>query len=443
MVSSISVREIPFWTNSIRPRFRGLRDYANNVWVEMILTAFGFASGILVARWLGPAGRGQLAAAMLWPGVIGILISLGLQHAFVYAIGVGWAMPERLHRLGLKFTILVAVPTMIVYWLICPWILGRQFPDGRWIPGVFALYIPLAVYAGFLLPIYQGSGDFKRWNIARLFRSGGWTLAVAILALTGSMNVLGLLITSILILLVLCVYLYCNLGTLAGRNKGEGTAPTSLIFRYGFAIYLSGLAYTINQQLDQLMLSIWVTPADLGQYAAAVTLAGAILIIPSAIGSIGFSKVARANEEPVEQRRHVKFAFTWSASLLLPAGLGVAILAPWITKTLYGSAYVETAELLRILAPASVALGMGMILADILRGLGKPMYATYGAITGAAITLVGLPLTLQRFGIWGAAWVSFIAYTAMMLVQCSLLWRQMSKPSFQQEAKSVRASKAI
>jgi O-antigen/teichoic acid export membrane protein len=391
----------------------------------MILTGLGFISGIFVARWLGPTGRGQLAAAMLWPGVIGILISLGLQHAFVYAVGVGWAKPDRLQRLALKYTLLVAVPAMIVYWLVCPWILGKQFPTERWIPGVFSVYIPLAVYAGFLLPIYQGSGDFKRWNIARLFRSGVWTLGAVLLVIGASLTVLNLLIVQLFILLVVCVYLYSKLGSLAGRNRGDGAAPTRLIFKYGFAIYLSGLAYTVNQQLDQLMLSVWVTPSDLGQYAAAATLAGAILVIPSAIGPIGFSKVARASDEPGEQRRHVKFAFVWSALLLVPGAAGVALLAPWITTLLYGHAYSQTADLLRILAPASICLGMGMILADILRGMGKPMCATYGAVAGAVVTLVGLPLTLQRFGIWGAAWVSLAAYTAMMLVQCYFLWRLM------------------
>lgn len=425
MVINISLRENLVWTNRIRPRFRGLRDYANNVWIEVILTGLGFVSGIFVARWLGPTGRGQLAAAMLWPGVIGILISLGLQHAFVYAVGVGWAKPERLQRLALKFTLLVAVPAMVIYWWVCPWILGKQFPNENWIPGIFSLYIPLAVYAGFLLPIYQGSGDFKRWNIARVFRSGGWTLAVLVFAFLAWLTVLNLLIIQLLILAVLCVYLYSRLGYLEGRNKGEGTEPLRLIFKYGFAIYLSGLAYTVNQQLDQLLLSIWVTSSDLGQYAAAVTLAGGILVIPSAMGPIGFSKVARASDDPSEQRRHVRIAFAWSAALLLPAGLLVAILAPWVTKILYGEAYGHTAELLRVLAPAAISLGMGMILADVLRGMGKPMYATYGAIAGAAITIVGLALTLQRFGTRGAAWVSFTAYTAMMLIQCYFLWKLM------------------
>src|SRR5882724_6513686 len=218
MVTNISLRETPVWTNRIRPRFRGLRDYANNVWIEMLLTGLGFVSGIFVARWLGPTGRGQLAAAILWPAVIGILISLGLQHAFVYAVGVGWARPDRLQRLGLKFTLLVALPAMVVYWWVCPSILGKQFPNEQWIPGIFSLYIPLAVYSGFLLPIYQGSGDFTRWNIARVFRSGGWTLAVVVLAWLAWLTVLNLLIIQLLILAVLSVYLYSRLGYLEGRN---------------------------------------------------------------------------------------------------------------------------------------------------------------------------------------------------------------------------------
>jgi O-antigen/teichoic acid export membrane protein len=422
-VEAVSSLGIPIWSKTIRPRLRGLRDYANNVWVEMLLTGLGFASGILVARLLGPTGRGQLAAAMLWPGVIGILISLGLQHAFVYSVGVGWAKPDRLQRLGLKFTLLVGLPAMVIYWWVCPWILGKQFPNESWIPGVFALYIPLAVYAGFLLPIYQGSGDFTRWNIARVFRSGAWTLAVVGLALLAGLTVLSLLIVQLLILVALCVYLYSKLGSLAGRNKGEGAAPLKLIFKYGFAIYLSGLAYTVNQQLDQLLLSIWVTPSDLGQYAAAATLAGAILVIPTAVGPIGFSKVARARDEPSEQRRHVRFAFLWTAIFLVPAGLTLMILAPWVTDVLYGPAYVQTAQLLRVLAPASISFGMAMVLADILRGLGKPMYGTYGAVAGAAITIIGLAWILGRFGTRGAAWVSFIAYTAMMVIQCWFLWR--------------------
>jgi O-antigen/teichoic acid export membrane protein len=316
---------------------------------------------------------------------------------------------------------------MFIYWLICPWLLGKQFPNQGWVPGIFALYIPLAIYSGLLFPIYQGSGDFTRWNIGRLFRSGAWTLAVLVLAIGASLTVLNLLLVQIVVLIILCIYLYSKLGQLKGRNKGDGSAPLSRIFKYGFAVYFSGLAYTVNQQLDQLLLSIWVIPADLGQYGAAATLSGALLVIPAAVGPIGFSKIARATGEEAEQRRHVHLAVMCTALLLVPAGLLLMIAAPLVTNILFGSAYVQTAQLLRILAPASIFLGTSVMLADVLRGMGKPMYGTYGAIAGAVITIVGLSVSLRRFGIWGAAWVSFTAYTAMMLIQCWFLWRCMSR----------------
>jgi ABC-type Fe3+ transport system permease subunit len=125
---------------------------------------------------------------------------------------------------------------MFTYWLVCPSILGRDFPDQSWVPRIFALYIPLSVYLGFLLPIYQGSGDFTRWNVARVFRSGAWTVAVAGLALVAWLTVLNLLIVQILILGVLCAYLYSRLGYLKGRNKGEGTESLRRILKNFLAI---------------------------------------------------------------------------------------------------------------------------------------------------------------------------------------------------------------
>ena len=241
------------------------------------------------------------------------------------------------------------------------------------------------------------------------------------------MTVYSLLITQVAILFILAVFLYSQLNRIKERSKGEGTAPVRLIFKYGFAIYISGLAYTVNQYLDHLLLSLLVPPSELGQYAVATTLAAVILLIPNAVGPVVFSKIARAGDELSEQQHHMKVALFCTVMLLIPAGLFLMILAPWVTHILYGSAYAQAGQVLRVLAPAVIFLGTGYILSEFLRGVGKPMYATYGALVGAVITVGGLAWALPRFGIWGAAWVSLIAYAAMMIVQFFLLWGWTSK----------------
>ena len=59
---------------------------------------------------------------------------------------------------------------------------------------VGAVYIPLTVYTGFLFPIYQGSGDFTRWNAARIFRSSAWTWAAVGSALVAGLTIVNLLL---------------------------------------------------------------------------------------------------------------------------------------------------------------------------------------------------------------------------------------------------------
>src|SRR5262249_12028811 len=142
--------------NRTRSALPHLRDYAQNASVEVTLTILGFVSGVLVARSLGPEGRGRFAAAVLWPTWICLIISIGLQHAFAYATGVGWASPRRLSRFATRYTLALGLPAMIVYWAVSPNILRRQFHGSEWIPGVFAPFIALSLYTGLLLAIFQG-----------------------------------------------------------------------------------------------------------------------------------------------------------------------------------------------------------------------------------------------------------------------------------------------
>lgn len=390
--------------------------------MEVTCIAFTFISGVLITRGLGPTGRGQLAAAMMWPNVVGLLISVGLQPAFAYAAGVGWASPDRLRRLALKYTIAVGLPSMMVYLFLCPLIFHRQFPTGINVAAAFAPFIPLSLYASLILPIHQGTGDFRTFNISRLLRAGTWTLCVVALTAVVRLTVLNLLLGQLIILVLLGMFLTSQRRQVRQAEKSPEKTPTSGIFRYGFAIYISSIAYTVNQSLDQLFLSIWVIPSDLGQYAAAFSLSGLVLIMPNAVGPIVFSKLARQDDRK-SQRQDMRLALAVSLSLMVPVAFGLMFFGPWITQLLYGAQFGKAGQLLRVLAPACVFLGTCISLSEVLRGTGKPMYATYGTLAGGIVTVGGLAWALPRFGVWGAAWVSLFAYGVMMTVQAFLFWR--------------------
>jgi O-antigen/teichoic acid export membrane protein len=360
---------------------------------------------------------------MMWPYAVGLVISIGLQQAFAYAVGAEWAKPARLRQMALKYTLLVGLPAMFVYVLLCPYIFQRQFPNNVRVAQSFALFIPLSLYVSLILPIYQGSGDFKTFNISRLLRVIAWTLWVVVLTIWARLTVFNLLVAQLVNLVILAAFLTSRRGHLKRQTTGEGTTKTASILKYGFGIYLSAIAYTVNQSLDQLFLSLWVKSADLGQYATAVSLSGLVLIMPSAVGPIVFSKLAREDGQKSQQRRHMRLALLFAIALMIPLAFGLALLGPRLTQLLYGVEFVKAGQLLRVLAPAAIFLGIAISVSEILRGVGKPMYATYAALIGGVVTIAGLAWALPRYGIWGAAWVSFAAYGFMMLVEILLLWR--------------------
>ena len=57
---------------------------AETALTNLMLGALGIMTGIIAARWLGPNGRGELAAIQMWPSVVASVAMIGLPEALVY-----------------------------------------------------------------------------------------------------------------------------------------------------------------------------------------------------------------------------------------------------------------------------------------------------------------------------------------------------------------------
>src|SRR2546427_9787609 len=57
---------------------------AETALTNAMLGAIGIVTGIIAARWLGPDGRGELAAIQMWPSAVASLAMIGLPEALVY-----------------------------------------------------------------------------------------------------------------------------------------------------------------------------------------------------------------------------------------------------------------------------------------------------------------------------------------------------------------------
>ena len=86
------------------------------------LAGIGLINSILLSRWLGPSGRGEVAAAMLWPTMLIYLCSLGLIIAILYFAALPDSRPQAIFAnavwLGLAQG---AVAILIGFAFVCVW----------------------------------------------------------------------------------------------------------------------------------------------------------------------------------------------------------------------------------------------------------------------------------------------------------------------------------
>src|SRR5580658_6318640 len=62
----------------------GLRAVVQSIVSKVAILALQAATGILTARTLGPAGRGELAAMILWPLFVASVTTLGVPNSLIY-----------------------------------------------------------------------------------------------------------------------------------------------------------------------------------------------------------------------------------------------------------------------------------------------------------------------------------------------------------------------
>src|ERR1035437_970550 len=61
--------------------------FSETLLTQIGLLALGALTGTAAARLLGPQGRGELAAIILWPSMLVTMVSMGMNQAIVFHTG--------------------------------------------------------------------------------------------------------------------------------------------------------------------------------------------------------------------------------------------------------------------------------------------------------------------------------------------------------------------
>jgi O-antigen/teichoic acid export membrane protein len=384
---------------------------------SLAIVGLNALTGVVIARFFGPQGRGELTAVLLWPTLLASLGFLGLGEAATYRAArasspLGSLAGTTAVMGAIQSALLVAVGVAVL-----PFALAGYGSEVRATAFVFLLYVPLFYLMNYPLSLLQGLQRFRSFNALRLLAFLPVAAGIGALALAGALSVW----TAVLV--YLCAYLLNGLVAAALLSRADTSRPLRPRFERGLArgllgfglrSHTSGVAATLNDLLGPLVISLFLAPARLGLYVVALALTSLVTLVGWSVTLVALPAVARlgpGSAQAAAVARYVRLTLLGAGAVAAP----LVVFAPWLVRLVFGDAFAGAAQVSRILLAAAVVLTTNHVLQAVLKGLGRPLEAGAGEALALGATFAGLALLLPWLGLAGAALTALSAYLVSSL----------------------------
>jgi O-antigen/teichoic acid export membrane protein len=390
---------------------------------QTLMTFFGNSSGyvvavltgILVARTLGPAGKGLTSYASLLLAIF-TTYGNGLQNAMMYQCARD---ADRRLVYGAALRILGAVMVPIAAVLL---IIGMLVPSHSTLLFV-ACAIPFAVYGQVAMGIFFLENDIATTIVQAAFNTFGFA-ALAIPALVfwhvGITGVLGIwaamyVASAIFAMIRLNAYLPAwNIASTLRTVREQAW--------FGLKAGSVSVADFLNLRVDVFVVSIMLDARSLGIYSLAVATGELMWQVSRPLTWTTIGRIASSEREYSIGLVTRVARNTLAIEVLL--GIVIFAFAPLAVNLVYGKAYEESGQLVRWLLPGLVLYAAhGSIGYFLMVKEGKPLTILAIQVSSIVLCAAITALTLHRFGLVGAALATSITYCLGAIAKALLFMR--------------------
>jgi O-antigen/teichoic acid export membrane protein len=357
--------------------------FLQTVGVAFAIVVVQMAQGILLARLLGPEGRGQYATAILYSQLL-LYVGLfgGLEVVCRYA-AEGKVDLTRLRRAAMWLGITTGVFTAILA------IVGNVVAlpaDKRFLMslGCLCAFSVIGQHVMLIMTaVDRGASDYPAYNRHRFIAAGAFPLLLLVAAV----------VTEVTLTLACVLFLVASLASMAtcviGLEQpiaGQSEPPVKQLLADSRPYALSSFATDLFERLD-LMLVMWFVPLTIqGYYAAMVPVVYPLIVIPNTLGIFLFN--AGADERKGLTKRDVHRILGGSIAIQTVSTVAFMLLVGPLVRLVYGEAFAPAVVFALWLAPVSAIRGVLQGLDSYVKGRGRPLASIRCRIAAATAMLV-------------------------------------------------------
>lgn len=368
-----------------------------------------FVSVLLVARALGPEGRGTAAFLLVTAQVVARIASLGLPEATMVLVAdreKRGSLLTNLISFAAASSLLLGLTTAVAILL-----LGQLRPAGI---GPFELALLVAAITSNALMTASehfllGCGRFR--DRAIVIVTWPWLYAAVVVILSGS---IGLDVTHVAIAWIV--------GQIVAGSYGVGTSilrtglgrfdPALLrsSLRFGLRLWVGSLALFLNFRVDQILMGFIASRATLGIYAVAVNLSETLLLLPTAVASALPPIIAgsRPRERLDRTLRALQLLFIATTASVLVA----LIVGPPLLPVIFGPAFAASVGPFILLLPGALGFAVMRVFSSSLLGASAAGLSSAAALVSLVVGIVLDLILIPRMGAEGAAAAASVAFIA-------------------------------
>jgi len=388
-----------------------------------VATALGVVTTILVARVLGPEGRGLYAVAVAF-GAIGVqLASLGLQTSNTYYV----SRSRQLLPALVGNTLLVGAGAAIL--ALTAWVIATIFPSIAPVEGLLLALALVWVPVGLLTMLFQnlllGLQRVAAFNTVELL-SRVLTVALILVALILGFDRPALLLgASLLAVAFAGAWATRQVLDLLDERPKASKALLRQTAAYGVKAYLGAFFAFALLRIDVLLVDALLTAKDTGYYSVAVSLADALYLLPAAAGTVVFARLSTIDDATTAWLTTRRLGLWVGAALLASAGAAAVVGGP-LLRLLFGDEFSPAKPAFIALAGAMVFYGVNNIVSSFVASRGLPWFTVHVWVAAAVLNVVLNLAFIPVWGIVGSAVASLVCYALVLAAQLAYVrWKML------------------
>jgi O-antigen/teichoic acid export membrane protein len=380
------------------------------------------ATVILLARWLGPVDRGDLAIYVLSVSLAALVIQFGLPEAMIFAIGAKQYPERQITSTILTYSLLLSLLVAAAGYLVLVYWLGLE----AFVSGLLLCALVLLVIVTIIRHVLLARKEFGRYSISVIWEMSTYLAVLVLMKKSGTLSVEFAVLAYMLSQLSALLFIL-----ISHRREGSplvtpgGFRPEILgyCYKYGLHLFITGIGSFGARRINFFLLESILGSRAVGLFAAANSIPTVFSNLPQQLGTVLYSHVASASSEDYGVRLTIivfKVLAGLSAVLIVP----VAVFAEPLVILLFGLEFEGIARAMVILTVGMASAGLGNLLFNYLAGTGLPKYGSHMTFINVGLVTLLAFMWIPTAGVEGAAWAQSVTSVANLVFVSAVFCRR-------------------